>query len=475
MERGDRAAAGTAADVPPAGAPVGDSAGRSGPDTALAALRSPRYLIGLWPWRALVYTATTPPAAFAAGAPLGFAAVPAAAAAGLLIGAWSASPGRIAAALALLAFGAAVLAAAAPLVAQPFGALERLRLHLADRRPCPSPHRPPQRPGILPWLRARYGSAAVWSECAYAVLTVLLFAPLALAVLGMLAVGLVLCTAPLIAASGQGPIAFGPWQVDEAAGAAALAAAGAAAVAAALYAAGLAAGGHAAAARALLGPSGAAAARAELTEVARSRERLVDAFEAERRRIERDLHDGAQQRLVALSMRLGLARLDLTADGAADRQVAEAQELAKSAIAELRELVAGIHPKVLSDRGLPAALPELADRCPVPAAVRVALDERPTPAIEAAVYFTVAEALTNVAKHSGADRAEVGVRLDGRGAGRRLIAEVRDDGAGGADAAHGTGLTGLADRIAVVGGRMLLSSPSGGPTVVQVEVPWRTT
>jgi signal transduction histidine kinase len=204
-----------------------------------------------------------------------------------------------------------------------------------------------------------------------------------------------------------------------------------------------------------------------LVEVTHSRARLVDAFELERRRIERDLHDGAQQRLVALTVALGLARIDLAPGSAAATQVDAAHEQAKVALAELRELIRGVHPQVLTDRGLPAAVDDAAGRSPVRVATDVVLPRRLPPGIEVAAYFAVCEALANVAKHSRAARASVRGRLvDGL-----LVLEVRDDGVGGADPAGGSGLIGLADRVAVVDGRLLLSSPPGGPTLVRVEIP----
>ena len=211
--------------------------------------------------------------------------------------------------------------------------------------------------------------------------------------------------------------------------------------------------------------------RAELTEVAASRARLADAFEAERRRIERDLHDGAQQKLVALTMQLGLARLDLPPRSAAAQAVTAAHEQAKQLMADLRDLIHGIQPQILTDLGLPAALSELADQAPVPVTVYSALTGRLPGQAENTAYFAAAEALTNVAKHSGAASASVTARAaDGI-----LVLEVRDDGRGGADPARGSGLTGLADRVAVAGGRMLLSSPPGGPTVLRVEIPCTNT
>jgi signal transduction histidine kinase len=198
--------------------------------------------------------------------------------------------------------------------------------------------------------------------------------------------------------------------------------------------------------------------------VTRSRARLVDAFALERRRIERDLHDGAQQRLVALNVQLGLARLETPSGTAAAVPLARAHELAKEALTELRELIRGVHPQVLTDRGLGAAVRDVAGRSPVPVDVDVRLPDRLPPSIEVAAYFVVGEALTNVARHSGANRATVTASMDGD----RVLVRVRDDGVGGADPAGGSGLVGLADRVAAVGGTVALSSPPGGPTVLQV-------
>jgi signal transduction histidine kinase len=204
-----------------------------------------------------------------------------------------------------------------------------------------------------------------------------------------------------------------------------------------------------------------------VTELSRSRVRLVDAFEAERRRIERDLHDGAQQRIVALTMTLGLARLDAPPGPLAD-QLAKAHQEACQALAELRELIHGIHPKVLADYGLEAAVSDAADRSATPVDLELALPGRFPEAVEAAAYFVVCEALANVARHSGASRA----RVTGGHATGRLFLEIRDDGRGGArTGGEGTGLTGLADRVSVLDGRLALSSPPGGPTLLRVEIP----
>lgn len=207
-----------------------------------------------------------------------------------------------------------------------------------------------------------------------------------------------------------------------------------------------------------------------IVELASSRGRLMDAFEAERRRIERDLHDGAQQRLVALTMTLGLARLDAPPGPVADL-IAKAHDEAGEVLLALRELIRGIHPKVLADYGLPAAIPDVADRSAVPVDVSLDLPGRLPDAVEATTYFVVCEALTNIARHSGATRAGV----VGRYAAGRLTVEVGDNGRGGASAGRGSGLIGLADRVSVLDGRLELSSPPGGPTLLRVELPCEMT
>jgi signal transduction histidine kinase len=209
-------------------------------------------------------------------------------------------------------------------------------------------------------------------------------------------------------------------------------------------------------------------------ELARRVERLeetragaVDVQESDLRRIERDLHDGAQARLVALGMSLGRAEQKLDDDPAAARElVAEARVGVEEALRELRDLARGIRPPVLADRGLEAAISSLADRSPLAVAVHADVSPRPAGAVETAAYFVVAETLTNAVKHSRATRVDV--RLQRRG--DVLSVEVADDGAGGADPAGG-GLTGLRRRVEALDGTLALTSPDGGPTVVRVELP----
>ncbi|MFI2430219.1 sensor histidine kinase [Streptomyces sp. NPDC018693] len=217
----------------------------------------------------------------------------------------------------------------------------------------------------------------------------------------------------------------------------------------------------------LLGPSRLAS---RVVELESDRGVVVDTAAADLRRIERDLHDGAQARLVALAMDLGLAKEKLREDPkAAARMVDEAHGEVKTALQELRDLARGIHPAVLTDRGLDAALSSVASRCTVPVRVDVDLVERPAPAIEGIAYFTVSELLQNISKHSGARTASVDVwRSEDR-----LLLQVVDDGVGGADTAAGSGLSGLAGRLDAVDGILLVDSPAGGPTRVTAELPWR--
>jgi signal transduction histidine kinase len=214
-------------------------------------------------------------------------------------------------------------------------------------------------------------------------------------------------------------------------------------------------------ARALLGPSRVTALEHRVETLAESRAGVVDAADAERRRIERDLHDGAQQRLVSLAMRLGLARAGLTGlPEDARRVIAEAHDEAKEALAELRHLVRGLHPAILEDRGLDAALSGIAARSPVAVRLDVDVPERVPPTVEAVAYFVVSEALANTAKHASATQAGVTARR----AGDVLRLTVTDDGVGGADPAKGTGLAGLAQRVGSVDGTLSISSLAGGPT-----------
>jgi signal transduction histidine kinase len=220
--------------------------------------------------------------------------------------------------------------------------------------------------------------------------------------------------------------------------------------------------------RRLLGPGKRSELARRVDELEISRGAAVSSAEAERHRIERDLHDGAQQRLVALAMDLGRARERFDSDPEHARQlVGAAHEEAKAALAELRNLARGIHPAVLTDRGLDAALSAIVTRSPVPVTLSVNVPTRPPAAVESAAYFVVAEALTNVAKHAQATSVNVAIVLQNN----RLFVEVRDNGVGGADVSRGSGLAGLSDRVGALGGWVRVLSPSNGPTSVIVELP----
>ncbi|HUR05041.1 MAG TPA: histidine kinase [Nonomuraea sp.] len=443
--------------------------------TALEALtqRPPAFLRSAWPWRSLAYL-------LAGAAP------------GLVVFAVVANGLLFRLPLVVIAVVLAVVVLGKPLVAR----FERLRLRLVDGAALPETPDRGRREMVLTLVTV-FG--LWWID---------------LVVVGFTTGGpVVLILSPVVQPDATGLVA----------GVAALA--GVLLLPVAAYTITAWAGARGAMVRAMLAPP-------ELNEVLRSRARLVDAFEAERRRIERDLHDGAQQRLVALSMTLGLARLDLADDDPAGKLVERAHDQAKQALAELRELIRGVHPQVLTDRGLPAAVRDLAGRSPLPVNVHIDLTphspvrekpsrEKPAPgraasegaasekalpegsvsgesalqkavpekpdadltrcqvpvggdspvrlpvAVEATAYYVVAEALANVAKHARATKATINGHLEKD----RLVVEIHDDGCGGADPAGGTGLTGLADRLAVVGGRLSLSSPAGGPTLMRVEIP----
>ncbi|AGL19653.1 histidine kinase dimerization and phosphoacceptor region [Actinoplanes sp. N902-109] len=420
----------------------------------MQALLNRRYLRTGGPWRALIYVLTTLPIA-----------APVAVAVGLLMLPFFAAATRVrhgippsGPVLFLMLVSLVLLAGCGPLVAVPLGAVERARLALLDRRPLPSPH-PPVPAEPIAWLRARYAETATWRELCYT-LFLATVVPGACAGIGLLA----LLDAGLLVSPLFPGLTIGTHVVRTPVQAIPFVLGGLVLIPVLGYLIGLIAAGQAAVARSLLGdPAG-----AELRQVAQSRARLADAFDLERRRIERDLHDGAQHRLTSLTLQLGMARLDVPAGSAAAEPLDRAHEQAKELMVVLRDLIYGIRPHELADLGLPAALRELAGRSPLPVTVTVADGvPRPSQEIEGTAWFAVSEALANVVKHAAATRADV---LLSR-AGDTLVLEVRDDGQGGADPAAGSGLTGLADRVAAAGGRLLLSSPAGGPTLVRVELP----
>ena len=339
---------------------------------------------------------------------------------------------------------------------------------------------PPIAPGTV-WRRSFdvVASGATWRALLWTLVLPVLGAVWATVVVCLWAGSAVLLSMPLwasrAAGSGGGDEPLLLEVVTRPLGGAAAVVAGLLLVPAALLAAVGCARADVALARLLLGASRTAALDRRVATLTTTRAAALDAADAERRRIERDLHDGAQQRLVALAVTLGMASAALEDDeGASPRArelVAAAHAESKAAVAELRDLARGIHPAVLTDRGLDAALSALAARCPVPVVVDVAPDAtgRCSPTVEATAYFVVAEALTNVARHSGAARADVVVRRRGAD----LLLTVSDDGRGGASASAsaGSGLAGLAQRVAGVDGSLTVTSPPGGPTRLEVGLP----
>ncbi|MFI1802805.1 sensor domain-containing protein [Streptomyces californicus] len=414
------------------------------------ALHERRYLRSGWPWRCALY--------FLTSAPLGAALLVC-----LLVLALAGSL------LTVVLVGVPLLLMLV-LAGLPVARLERRRLRLIDPAvPMADAHRDPPRTGPAAWLRTRLQERSTWRELGYALLFACLLWPLEAVIIGtVIGVSGGLVSTPLVMATaggGEEVRVIKLWLVHSYPAAFAVALAGLLLLPLLAYPLGLLAAGRARLTRLLLdAPPEQDDVR--VRELSRSRMRLVTAFEAERRRIERDLHDGAQQRLVALSMHLGLARLDAREEPLAGL-LAQAHGEAQAALVELRELIRGIHPRVLTDRGLAAAVEDIADRSPVPVGLDLDLPHRFLEAVESAVYFAVCEALANVAKHSRATRAAVEARVEGG----RLDVRVRDNGVGGADKAEGTGLEGVADRLSVLGGRLLVSSPAGGPTVLRVLVP----
>ena len=206
--------------------------------------------------------------------------------------------------------------------------------------------------------------------------------------------------------------------------------------------------------------------RARVEDLRISRARIVEAADAARRRLERDLHDGAQQQLVSLALDLRVLRARVK-DTDLVQTVEELSDKLAVALAELRELARGIHPAILTDRGLGPAVQGLADRVPLPVEVEVELPERPSPPVEAAAYFVVAEALTNVVKYAHASQATVSVVRNNGSA----VVEIADDGIGGADPGRGSGLRGLADRVSALDGTIAIESPAGAGTRLRAEIP----
>jgi signal transduction histidine kinase len=353
--------------------------------------------------------------------------------------------------------------------------LERRRAALVLGRPIADPvRRRPGRPGAVAWLKALALDHQTWKDAAWMILLFVVGLVGFVVAVVLWAVALWAVTFPLywwalphgalpqVAGDGDGFV-LDTWPLALAVGAAGLVVLGVAPWVCAPLAR-----GQGLLARGLLGPSGRAELEHRVGELARTRAAAIDAQTSELRRIERDLHDGAQARMVAVTMDLGRAREKLTSDPEGARELVEsAQTEARTAIAELRRLVGGIAPAVLTDRGLDAALSALVAACRVPVALDVRLDRRVPSAVETAAYFVVSESLVNAQKHADATHASVHLRLQDA----RLIVEISDDGRGGAELGAGSGLAGLRDRVAALDGTLVVTSPEGGPTIVRAEIP----
>jgi signal transduction histidine kinase len=374
-----------------------------------------RFLASSWPWRALAYLVTS------------------------------------------VVIGIPVLVVALCLT-RLFGGLERRRLGLVQDRPPSGLNRRERR-------RARRRLPVSWPEVGYAFLLAVVLWPLDfLLVAFAVSLPVLMLIAPWLTTVDSLNM-FG-WHIDPGAEAWLAAALGVVALVPTAYVVTFAAAAQAALARMLLDPREAELA-ATVADLRRSRVDLVDAFETERRRIERDLHDGVQQRLVALTMTLGRAELDVP-EGPALTAVQDAHRQAEEALSELRGTIRGIHPRVLADHGLAAAVHELADRSDVPVTVDIRLAERLPAPVEQAAYFVASEALTNIARHAQARRAGVHAWLRDD----TFVLTVEDDGVGGATASGtGTGLAGLVVRLEALGGTLRVTSPPGGPTEVRMECP----
>lgn len=370
--------------------------------------------------------------------------------------------------LSVVGVGLLVLACV-PLLGIPVASLERRRLRLVETLVLADPHGPSPHGGLWRRLRHRFGDRATWRELGYAALLAVVFAGAGLGAVALTAFSAVLVATPVVvwALAPESVMVIPGQAIPDPLSALPFTVVGVAGVVLSAYAAGWLTVAQLRTAWFLLSPREDQMNR-RVVELTRSRVRLADAFEAERRRIERDLHDGAQQQLVALTMTLGLAELELKASNSeASALVARGRGEARRALDQLRDLVRGIHPQVLTDHGLAAAVAELALRTPIPVAVNINLPRRLPALAETTAYFTVTEALTNAAKHSRATQIDITGKL----VDERLILLITDDGRGGADPAAGTGLSGLADRLAILRGRLAVSSPIGGPTQLRVEVP----
>ncbi|MBO0843140.1 MAG: sensor domain-containing protein [Nocardioides sp.] len=369
-----------------------------------------------------------------------------------------------------LVFAAALLTLL-PLVSGGLGRLERGRISLVDPAPLLLPTTLVRRGGLVRQALDALGDRAGWRAVGYTVAAGTVAVVTGMVPVVLLSISLLFLAAPLIVwLMHPDTVPFIPsGAVNGVIQALPVSLVGIVGIVLSAYVGAGVTGVQVALARGLLAARG-GDLNHRIVEMTRSQFRLVDAFAAERRRLERDLHDGAQQQLVALTMTLGLAQTEVDPDTEAGRLVARAKQEAAQALQQLRDLVRGIHEQVLEDRGLNAAFEQLAARSPVPVGLNLDIPRRLGVPVETTAYFTVAEALTNAAKHADASSATVSARLAKMHGIETLVIEISDDGSGGADLA-GHGLQGIADRLAVLQGRLHVSSPPGGPTNIRAEIP----
>jgi signal transduction histidine kinase len=330
-------------------------------------------------------------------------------------------------------------------------------------------YRQPRKPGLGSQIVTRLGDPQTWKDLVYLVAQFPLGILWFVISVTLVALSLGLVAAPFYYWAVPDGIQVGFFTIDTLPEALIAVPVGLLACAATWYVADGLGALHGAWARLLLASSPDPELTARVDEMRSSQARIIEAGDEARRRIERDLHDGAQQRLVALSLKLGMARkrMEKEDDAGAQALVAEAHEESKLALAELRDLARGIHPAILTERGLGPAIEELASRAPIPVTVEEVPDGRLSASAEAAAYFVVAECLANVAKYAQADEATVRARREVG----RIVVEVSDDGIGGADPANGSGLRGLADRVEALDGALTVRSIAGEGTTVRAEIP----
>jgi signal transduction histidine kinase len=338
---------------------------------------------------------------------------------------------------------------------------------LLDARVCAT-YRKPERPGVWPAVQARLADGQTWRDLGY----LLCQFPFGIAtftlVVVFLAVPLALLFAPAYYWAIPDGIEVGLFSADTLGEAIGLMGIGIPLTWIGVNLIRMLGGMQRAWARVMLTSSPDPELVEQVSDARSAQARIIEAADAERRRLERDLHDGAQQRLVSLSLKLAMAKNKLDGgDAEAKALLEEAHAESKAAVAELRDLARGIHPAILTDHGLSPALNELASRAAVPTEVLEVPEERLPPQVEATAYFVVAEALANVGKYAEASQASVRIAHQDD----RLVVEVRDDGRGGAEPANGSGLRGLADRVGALDGRFELDSSPGWGTRVRAELP----